>query len=215
MSKVLKWLDNYWYHYKWTTIVVVFFLSVAIILGIQFATRENYDAYVMYVGDEAIPDTQYQDILNSFGTVMKDYNEDKEIILNFSKTAFISDKEHEMASTVNAAATEFLSSMSVQPYYIYLMTPLVYDIYKENGIFIPISELDIDVPEEWYHDETSILFSKTDFASSHAGVDSLGEDLILVIKSVPYSRSDSVEKRERAAFEHHYDLLRTILEYRK
>ncbi|MBQ9748198.1 MAG: hypothetical protein IJV98_05385 [Clostridia bacterium] len=215
MSKLLKWLDNYWYHYKWTTIVVVFFLSLAIILGIQFATKENYDAYIMYVGDEAIPDTKRQDIVSSFGTVMQDYNGDKEIILNFSRTAFISDEEHEMASTVNAAATQFLSSMSVQPYYIYLMTPLVYDIYKDSGVFVPISELEIDIPEEWYYDEQTVLFSKTDFARSHAGVDSMGEDLILAIKSVPYSRSSRVEKNERLAFENHYDLLKTILEYRK
>ena len=215
MSKVLKWIDNYWYHYKWTTIVVVFFLTLAIILGIQFASRENYDAYVMYVGDDAIPDTQRLDILKSFNEALKDYNEDEELILNFSRTAFITDEGHEMASTVNAAATQFLSSMSVQPYYIYLMTPVAYELYKDSGVFVPISELAIDVPAEWYYDEQAVSFSKTDFATSHAGVDTLSEDLLIVIKSVPYSRSSSVEKRERLAFENHYDLLKTILEYRK
>lgn len=215
MSKILKWLDNFWYHYKWPTIIITFFVSLAIVLAVQLVSRENYDAYIMYVGDAAIPDTQYHDIQKSLNSICKDYNEDKEILVNFSRTAFISDEEHEMASTVNASATQFLSSMSVQPYYIYLMTPLVYDIYKDNGVFVPISELEIDIPDEWYYDETAISFSKTDYATSHAGVDNLGEDLILVIKSVPYSRSKSTEAKERKSFENHYDLLKSILEYRK
>ncbi len=215
MSKILKWLDNYWYHYKWPTMIIAFFLSLGIILAVQLFSRENYDAYIMYVGDAAIPNTQYQDIQNTLNSVCKDYNEDKEILVNFSRTAFISDEEHEMASTVNASATQFLSSMSVQPYYIYLMTPLVYDIYKDNGVFLPISELGIDIPEEWYYDETAISFSKTDFATSHAGVDNLGEDVILVIKGVPYSHSKSTEAKERESFTNHFDLLKSILEYRK
>ncbi len=215
MSKVLKWLDNFWYHHKWTVIVVTFFLTLVIILGVQLATRESYDAYVMYVGDAAIPDTTYHDIQASFRSVMKDYNGDKEIVINFSKTAFISDKEHEMASTVNASAVSFLSSMSVQPYYIYLMSPLVYDIYKDNGVFLPISELGLQVPEEWYHDDTAIAFAKTDYAKSHAGMSSFGEDVVLVIKSVPYSLSESTVEKERISFENHFDLLKNILEYRK
>ncbi len=215
MSKVLKWLDNFWYHHKWTVIVTTFFVSLTIVLAVQLVTRENYDAYIMYVGDAAIPDTQYVEIQKSLRSAMKDYNEDKEIVLNFSRTAFISDEEHEMASTVNASATQFLSSMTHQPYYIYLMTPLVYDLYKDNGVFLPISELGIDVPAEWYYDDQAISFAKTDFARSNAGLSALGEDVILVIKSVPYSVSKKTEEKERQAFNNHYDLLKSILEYRK
>ena len=215
MSKVYKWIENFWYHYKWPFCIVAFFLILGIVLTVQLVSRENYDVYIMYVGDAPIPDTQYQDIQKSLTEVCKDYNEDKEVLVNFSRTAFIDDEEHEMASTVNASSTQFLSSMSVQPYYIYLMTPWVYDIYKDNGVFVPISELGIDVPEEWYYDEKAISFTKTDYATSHAGVDNLGEEVILVIKSVPYSHSKSTEAKERQAFANHFDLLKSILEYRK
>ncbi len=217
MSKVLKWLDNFWYHYKWTVIVVTFFVSVFIVLGVQLATRENYDAYVMYVGNRDVPKTQYQDILHTLNGAAKDYDEDGEVNVNFSRTTFISDENHEMASMVNASAKEYLAGMSVQPYYIYLMSPLVYDLYKggENSIFVPISELGLDIPEEWLHDETAVSFSKTDFATSHAGVDNLGEDVLLVIKCVPYSSRDSIKDKETKSYNDHLDLLKTILEYRK
>ena len=78
MSKVLKWIDNFWYHYKWTFIVVTFFLVIGIILTFQLITKEDYDAYIMYVGDTTIPDTMYQDILDSLEVVVKDYDENGE-----------------------------------------------------------------------------------------------------------------------------------------
>ena len=102
MSKVLKWLDNFWYHYKWVVIIVVFFLIVGIVLTVQLVTRQNYDAYIMYLGDASIPDTQYQDILDSFKKVAGDYNEDEKILINFAKTAYITDKDNEMANSINS-----------------------------------------------------------------------------------------------------------------
>ena len=45
MSKVLKWLDNFWYHYKWVAIIVTFFLVLGIILIVQLVSRENYEGY--------------------------------------------------------------------------------------------------------------------------------------------------------------------------
>ena len=47
MSKVLKWLDNFWYHYKWPFVIITFFVSLAIVLTVQLVSRENYDAYIM------------------------------------------------------------------------------------------------------------------------------------------------------------------------
>ncbi len=215
MDQFKKWLDNYWYHYKWPTIIVAFFLIIGTISVVQLFNRETYDAYIMYVGDETIPDTQYQDIMDSLKQVSKDYNKDGEHNINFSKMSFISDEENEMASTVNAGTVQYLSNMVVQPYYLYLMSPAVYDTYKDSGIFIPISEVVDGVPAEWYHDDTAVYFDKTEFANSFAGVNDLGEDTLLVIKMVPYSSSKSVSKSERASYEHHLDILKNILSYRK
>ena len=215
MSKFLKWLDNYWYHYKWPTIIVAFFLIIGTVSVVQLFNRETYDVYVMYVGDETIPDTQYQDIIDSLKQVSKDYNRDEEHNINFSKMTFISDEENEMASTVNAGTVQYLSNMVVQPYYLYLMSPAVYDTYKDSGIFIPISEVVDGVPDEWYHDDTAVYFDKTDYANSFAGVNDLGEDTLLVIKMVPYSSSKSATKSERASYENHLDVLKNILSYRK
>ncbi len=213
MSKTLKWIDNFWYHYKWTFIIVVFFLVVGIILTVQLVTKEEYDAYIMYVGDAEIPATTYQDILDSLELVVEDYDENGEINVNFQRLGFISDKENELAGTINATATNYLASMTVQPQYLYLITPAVYDIYADTGIFLPISELVPDIPKEWLYDDTAVFFPKTTYSRTNAGVDSLGNNVLLVIKTMPYSTTKSAKRAEQRAYEHHLDVLKNILAY--
>ena len=215
MSKFLKWLDNYWYHYKWHTIIVTFFLVIGIISTVQIFNKESYDAYVMYVGGQDIPDTKYHDIMQSLKAVSSDYDKNKEHQINFAKSAFISDPENNLASTINAPTIQFLQGLVYQPYYIYLMDVEVYKLYKDSGVFVPISEIVKDVPEDWYYDETAVYFDKTDYANSFAGVDDLGENTLLVIKIMPYSSSKRVIEAERRAYENHLDMLKNILSYRK
>lgn len=213
MSKVLKWLDNFWYHYKWVVIIVVFFLIVGIVLTVQLVTRQNYDAYIMYLGDAAIPDTQYQDILDSFKKVTEDYNGDEEILINFAKTAYITDKDNEMASSINSVAVQYMSSMIVQPYYLYLINAEVYEMYKDSEIFVSLSDIVNDIPTDWLYDENAVYFNKTDFAQNNAGVDALGSDTLLVIKNIPYTSSKSAYQSEKEAFDHHVALFKNIIEY--
>ena len=212
MSKALKWIDNFWYHYKWTFIVVTFFLVIGIILTFQLITKEDYDAYIMYVGDTTIPDTMYQDILDSLETVVKDYDENGEINVNFQRLGFITDETNELAGSVNASATSYLASMAVQPQYLYLLEPEVYEIFADSGIFLPISELVGDVPTEWLYDENAIYFSKTAYSRTNVGVDSFDDDCLLVIKTMPYARPNSSKYlSEKASYEHHLDILKQIL----
>ena len=49
-NKFLKWFDNYWYHYKWTTIVVAFAVIVLSICIIQSCTHKKTDVLISYAG---------------------------------------------------------------------------------------------------------------------------------------------------------------------
>ena len=91
----------------------------------------------------------------------------------------------------------------------------VYKLYKDSGIFVPISEIVSDLPEEWYYDDTAVYFDRTDYANSFVGVDNLGENTLLVIKIMPYSSSKRVASQERRAYDNHLDMLKNILSYRK
>ena len=47
---IFLWFENIWYHYKWTIIVVAFFLFVAIVCFAQCATTPHKDIYITFGG---------------------------------------------------------------------------------------------------------------------------------------------------------------------
>ena len=49
-NKFFKWLDNYWYHYKWPTIIIAFFVVVFSVCLIQSITNEEKDILITYAG---------------------------------------------------------------------------------------------------------------------------------------------------------------------
>ena len=47
-SPALRWLDNFWYHYKWPTLIILFFVIVGSVCIWQMVTRTAYDAHLIY-----------------------------------------------------------------------------------------------------------------------------------------------------------------------
>lgn len=49
-GRFLRWLENYWYHYKWPTVIVSFFVIVLLVCTLQMCTKETEDISVVYAG---------------------------------------------------------------------------------------------------------------------------------------------------------------------
>ena len=49
-SRFLSWLDNFWYHHKWTTLVAAFLVIVFAVCIIQSCTAKSSDLTVTYAG---------------------------------------------------------------------------------------------------------------------------------------------------------------------
>lgn len=205
-----KWLENYWYHYKWATIISAFFITVAVICIVQIASKKDYNIYIRYVGDSVITGTQYDDMT---GALEKIVSGDKKDSVNFAQVAYISDEDNPYKNEKNAVARETLSSMLVQPYYIYIMDLTAYNDYKDSGVFAPLSSIFEEDVTDISYDEYALYLSKTEFLKNAPGMEWVEEDTVIVIKIVPY---DSVftgknSKRELASFDIHKEFLRSMV----
>lgn len=68
-SKFLRWLDNYWYHYKWHTIIVAFFALILTVTLVQCASVEETDVTVAFGGNVILNDAEYNGLKTILGDV--------------------------------------------------------------------------------------------------------------------------------------------------
>lgn len=70
-------LQNFWYHNKWTVIVVAFFAVVVIVCTVQLLNRDKYDVTVVYGGTVHMDAEQREAFLSAVqGMLPEDYDAD-------------------------------------------------------------------------------------------------------------------------------------------
>ena len=85
-GKFLTWLDNYWYHYKWVTIVVAFFIIVFSVCTLQMCSKEKTDLTVIYAGGAFVSPERAESVNSVINAVMpKDFDGDGAKNVNFVK----------------------------------------------------------------------------------------------------------------------------------
>ena len=72
-------LQNYWFHFKWHTIGIVFTLIVLIVLIAQCSGRTNWDMQVIYFTYSPAIDTQTAKVGDYLESISKDINGDGEV----------------------------------------------------------------------------------------------------------------------------------------
>ncbi len=70
-SKFLQWLDNYWYHYKIHTLIVLFIVFLLIVCTFQMcSTNSNADLTVLYSGRYLMTSDQQEGVRGVLNAVM-------------------------------------------------------------------------------------------------------------------------------------------------
>ena len=75
-TKALKKLDNFWYHYKWTVIIIAFILATVLVCSLQFCTRTEPDVYILYAGPHKFGQTDSMNFESAFSNIAEDRTND-------------------------------------------------------------------------------------------------------------------------------------------
>lgn len=205
-KKALKWLDNFWYHYKWPVIIGAFFITVFAICTAQMVTRESYDMYVRYVGNAVITETQYKDMESTLEKLGGDVNGDGEKAANFAQVPYVSaDEENPYKNDINKGAKETMTGMIVQPYYIYIMDKGAYENFKGENIYTPLNQIFTEDVSDIAFDDCAVYFKETEFYKNSPGMEWVKDDTVIVLKVAPYESIVTSSKRENEleSFEDH------------
>ncbi len=221
--KVKEKIANYWYYYKWHTLIAVFFVVVLSILIAQMVTREDYDINILYAGPELISDNDSAELCSLASQIMpKDYDGDgtKRAALNHllimtdeqlqdAYDAGLSPyvlnnkkiRENRELLTSNAYAGDFL---------IYFLSEECYLPLKEAGAFVPLD--DYGIKNGVRYDDYAVLLHTLDIAKFSTVLDKLPNDTVVCLRKVRLSSGGN--SKQELMLEQHKEFMRAFTEFK-
>ena len=203
-SKLLCWWDNYWYHYKWHTIIAGFFIFLALFLGIGQLKSQKADTVITYCGPFAFTIDETESFRLALGRIMPsdfDGNGDKytEIVRYQVYSEEEMEEEREFLgenTSINLSynakqLSDFNSFMSFGECSIYFLSEYMYTYVKTNkaGVLKPLSDALGETPAVAY-DEYAVRLKDTAYYQLEPALRVLPEDTLVCI-TAPYQMGSS------------------------
>ena len=223
-----KWFENFWYHYKWHTIAVIFTVIVVAVLITQCATRPHYDVHILYAGDKAVSTSksnpEKQQFLQSFNSVSSDFDGDGTVKVAFNhlyapdaeELARISELEKqgkgEVPTSLIYEDRKSLDAILISSeYYLLFLDRAVFDDACERGVIASVSSyLPSDFTGEVVEGAkggSGVYLKDTEFYKLE-GINTLPEDTVICIRIAGAFATDAdLERVDDAA-----TVLKRILE---
>ena len=218
-SPTLRKLDNFWYHNKWTVIVVTFFVAVAIICMVQMINRPRYDTSVCLASTYRMNKAERADFEKLLTRICpEDFNGDGEELINMVEYQIYSEEEFESEADRYEAMTNengegdqfqinrkfnsdeyknFSNFTMTGETSVYILSPYLYSILKDAERLKPLSEVytDGDLPTGALSDGFGIALKDTDFYKYNPAAQVYPENAILCLHKPTISGRSKNEAR--------------------
>lgn len=200
-NKFSAWFDNFWYHYKWHTIISIFLIIVIGICTFQMCTKKDYDIVLTYAGPkELLTNPQEKININSSlsNASVDQYGEDasanlhsyiiysKEQIEELQKEVDENGKPKYNINTAqitkNMQELETFSQLGDS--YIFLLDPYIYNHLKNQSEiserFVKLSKVFGETPLCAY-DQYAVKLIDTEFYKNNPALHVLPEDTLICL----------------------------------
>lgn len=229
LKKIYNWLENYWYHNKWQTLIAAFFIFVGTVIIGQMITKDNFDVVVLYGGPHQFTPNETRQIQNALQSVMsEDFNGDGEKNLQLVSILLMTqeqiDAEKKSAAASGAVVvynsanliqnrSQFSSQVIAGETVICLIDPNWYtDLYKNAG-FIKLSE-GLGYTPDNVIDEYSMYFADTDIADYFSALQLFPADTILCVRRKSTASFFSSAEKERIYYENQLQMFRDMMSFK-
>ena len=93
-NRVYNKLQNFWYHNKWTVIVVAFFVCVVVVCTLQMFGKEKYDVSIVYGGTAHMESDERAAFVGALqGILPEDYDNNGKKAVGLVEYQIFSEKE--------------------------------------------------------------------------------------------------------------------------
>ncbi|MBQ4112244.1 MAG: hypothetical protein IJD38_05565 [Clostridia bacterium] len=218
-SPALRWLDNFWYHNKWTVIVVTFFVAVAIICLVQMVNRPRYDTSVCLASTYRMNKEERAEFEKLLTRICpEDFNGNGEKLVNLVEYQIYSEEEFESEADRYEAMTDengnpdqfqinrkfnsdeyknFSNFTMTGETSVYILSPYLYGILRDADRLKPLSEVytNGDLPTGALPDGFGIALKDTDFYKYNPAAQIYPENAILCLHKPTISGRSKNEAR--------------------
>ena len=229
-------LDNFWYHYKWHTIITLFVIFVISVCSIQCAGNTDYDVQILYAGNHAFGRTskdggysEYMEAVSSFTEFSKDYDENGAVNVSFLDLYLLTKEEIaeiENDSENNSGVdhrflqentTMLKNNLDMSEYYVCFLSERLFRQYSEGednlGRFAKIADYTDEGTEYDFVSEYGIRLSSLDIKDM-PGISALdADDTVVCIRQISALSSIFSKSESERQFERSEDFLRNLLAY--
>ncbi len=201
-SKLLRWWDNYWYHYKWHTIIGLFVIFLVFFCVMQAVNDPKEDTLVVYCGPFGFQSEEMEDLREAMNRIMpEDFDGSGEKYTEIVRYQVFSEAELENDREANGGQgminpaynakqlSDFNSFMSFGEASIYFVSEHIYGIIKDRGVLKPLSDALGQVPDNAY-DAYAIRLKDTHYYAIEPALRMLPEDTLVCI-TAPYQLGTS------------------------
>ena len=236
------WFENFWYHYKWHTIVTIFLILTVTICTVQMCSKEEYDVHIIYAGSENIRGQKTENDISMYETVIKSLNEAVEDFdengsasasleaLYMLTAGEIAEIEKELAELkangegsyelnyvqLNENEATFRDRITFSDYYVFIISEPVYKAYQtveyDIPMFASLSELVEEGTEVKFLDEYAIYLSSTEFGKL-PGLCDLPENTLITLRSVSALSSHFSKNETEAQYNNAKQVVKNMINY--
>lgn len=171
-------MKNYWYHYKWHTVIAVFLAAVLAVCTVQMCTKDKYDCHILYAGPAVFGEQGQKSTVAALRDAMPgDYDGNGKLTPDFTAVTYVSpERAQEYVASgynydpaINKQSKDIFSAELMNGQcLIYFMDPALYADTLQYGasFFAPLSDVFDTVPDCAF-DEYALLYRDTSFAKRH------------------------------------------------
>lgn len=228
MQKFGKWLENFWYHYKWHTLITLFVVVVAAVCITQMVTKTEPDVTALYGGPAELTANQAHEVALALQMMLpEDFNGDGEKLCDLAHYMLMTEEQRrEYLEQAQAAGnpviingsnltqnqTNFATQLSIGDTVICLLDPVWYRTASENNAFVPLSTL-LGQKPDYAVDDYCVRLCDTPFYSLFDAFSVFPEDTLLCVRTRSKVTSAFASDEKERLYQCQLVMFRAMMEY--
>ena len=193
IQKIKSLFNNYWYYYKWYVIGGLFLLFALVIVITQSATREKYDASVIWAMHGYVDTPYVEEMAKEFEKYCEDTDGDGEVNVRVILVTFTSEGGMPNSDVEFSMQQKLLTQLSAGDVYIVVADETTYEGYLAR--LNAFEKLEDNYPDNPNVDGYKYYLKDTVFAQNETLSEVIGEDTFMIMGSEEMQKLNAKDQK--------------------